>query len=45
MNKTELARVIRLGFKTVGEVGQYLHLMKSNHTELQVLSYLKFTYK
>ncbi len=41
MNKVELKRVLRLGLKTVGDVGKYLHLMKINHNELEILSSIR----
>jgi hypothetical protein len=44
MNAKELERVMRLGLKTVGELAQYLHLMKTNHNELQVLATIKKVY-
>ena len=44
MNAQELERVMRLGLKTVGEVGRYLKLMKTNHNELQVLVCIKQVY-
>ena len=45
MNAKELERVMRLGFKTIGEVGKYLQLMKINHNEIQVLTEIKKMYQ
>ena len=45
MNSIELERVIRLGLRTVGEVGRYLQLIKNNHNELEVLYSIRFVNK
>jgi len=37
MNKEELEKVIRLGLKTVGAVGKYWKLLKTNANEPQKL--------
>ena len=41
MNKKELESVVRLGLRTVGDVGKYLNLMKKKHNKLEVLIHTK----
>jgi hypothetical protein len=41
MNKQELKRVIRLGLKTVSDVGRYLHRLKTQQNELKILIDIK----